>query len=103
MGNPFLLQACLRLSEDKIPAPLELGKEYPFFKSGHRLYQIKVPMDLRTEDWKAIGRGVITQFTIGNGMTQGLFVMVKLFTKEEAEYATKTYVSDEEVEAILRK
>lgn len=103
MGNPFLLQACLRLPEDNIPLPLELGKEYPFSKSGHRLYQIKVPMDLRTENWKAIGRCVITKFTVGNGKTEGIFVMVKIFTKEEAAYATKTYVSDEEVEAILRK
>ncbi len=65
MGNPFLLQACLRLNEDAIPSPLEIGKEYPFWKEGHRLYQIKTPMDLRTTDWKAIGRCVMHENVAG--------------------------------------
>jgi len=101
MGNPFLLQACLRLDEEAIPSPLEVGKEYHFWKEGHRLYQIKVPMDLRTTGWKAVGRCVITEYTVGKGRTEGTFVVVKIFSPEEAEYATKTYVSNEEVERIL--
>ncbi|MBU2007768.1 hypothetical protein KJ743_01485 [Patescibacteria group bacterium] len=41
MGNPFELQACLRMDKKDIPGPLEIGKEYSFSKNGHRLYQIK--------------------------------------------------------------
>ncbi len=102
MGNPFLLQACLRLSEKEISNPLEIGKKYTFEKPGHRLYQINVPMDLRTSDWKALGRCVVTEFTVGNNCTKGIFVMVKLFDKEQAKQVTNTYVSDQEVEKILK-
>ncbi len=102
MGNPFLLQACLRLDPKEMPKPLELGKKYHFRKEGHRLYQIKVPMDLRTTDWKAFGRCVITEYTVGEGRTEGTFVMVQIFDKNQADQVTKTYVSDEEVERILK-
>ncbi len=101
MGNPFLLQACLKLDEKEIPQPLEIGTKYHFSKEGHRLYQLNVPMDLRTTEWKALGRCVIVEYTLGNGHTEGMFVMVKIFTPEEARYATATYVSDEDVEKVL--
>ena len=102
MGNPFLLQACLRLEEKEISQPLEIGKNYKFFKEGHRLYQLNVPMDLRTTAWKALGRCVVVEYTVGKGRTEGTYVMVKIFTPEEARYATETYVSDEEVGTILQ-
>ena len=103
MGNPFLLQACLRLKESEIPYPLEIGKKYHFSKAEHRIYQLNVPMDLRTEDWKFLGRIVIVEFTMGNGRTEGIFVPVKNFNEEEKRIITKTYVSDEEVRTILGK
>lgn len=99
MGNPFLLQACLRL--EKIPKNLVIGKKYKFRKKEHRLYQINVPMDLRTKDWKFLGRIVITEFTVGNGKTEGTFVFVKDFTKGEKDTITKTYISDEEIQRII--
>ncbi len=103
MGNPFLLQACLRLSEEEIPRPLKIGKKYTFEKQDHRLYQINVPMDLRTSDWTALARCVVTEFTVGNNKTKGTFVVVKIFDKEQAKQVTDTYVSQEEVEKILKK
>ncbi len=103
MGNPFLLQACLRLEPKEIPTPLKIGKEYHFFKKEHRLYQINIPMDLRTNNWQALGRCIIREYTIGNNRTEGTFIMVKLFDKTQAEHVTNTYVSDEEVEQILKK
>lgn len=102
MGNPFLLQACLRLKKEDIPSPLVLGKEYSFFKDGHRLYQINVPMDLRTSDWKFLGRIIVTEFTVGKNRTEGKFILVKEFSDEDKKAITKSYVSDEEVEAILK-
>ncbi len=102
MGNPFLLQACLRLSKKEIPKPLELGKEYSFKKEGHRLYQINIPMDLRTDDWKFLGRIVITEYTIGKGRTEGRFILVKEFSEGEKEIITKTYMSDYDVEEFLK-
>ncbi|MFH0713912.1 MAG: DUF2584 family protein [Candidatus Micrarchaeota archaeon] len=101
MGNPILLQACLRLNESEIPKQLEIGKEYHFRKREHRLYQINVPMDLRTNEWKALGRCIVTEYTIGKGRTEGTFVMVKIFNEKESQYATNTYVSDEEVNKII--
>ena len=103
MGNPFLLQACLRLGVKEIPHQLKIGKEYHFHKQDHRIYQINVPMDLRTTEWKAIGRCVVTEYTIGNGRTEGTFVMVQIFDKEQAEQVTKTFVSDTEVQKILHQ
>lgn len=102
MGNPILVQACLRLDKDKIPVNIEIGKEYHFYKEGHRLYQIKVPMDLRTSDWKFICRIIVKEYTIGEGRTEGTYIPVKLFSEEDKKIITKAYVSDEEVEEILR-
>ncbi len=103
MGNPFTLQACLRLNKKDIPEPLEIGKKYKFKKDGHRLYQIKVLMDLRAENWQAFGRCVITEYTIGNDRTTGTYVMVQIFDQEQAKQVTDTYVSAEEVERILNE
>ncbi len=103
MGNPFLLQACLRLKKEDIPNPLVLGEKYSFSKNEHRLYQIKIPMDLRTEEWDFLGRIVITEFTVGKNQTKGTFVLVKEFSDDEKEIITKTYVSDEEVSKILKE
>jgi len=101
MGNPFLLQACLRLNNP--PNSLILGKEYRFRKEGHRLYQINVPMDLRTSDWKFLGRIIITEYTVGKNRTEGTFVLVKEFSETEKEIITKCFVSDEEVNRVLNK
>lgn len=102
MGNPFLLQACLRLDEHEISTPLQVGKEYSFTKTGHRLYQLNVPMDLRTKDWKFLGRVVVTEYTVGKGRTTGTFVLVKEFSEQEKEIMTRSYVAEEEVEKVLR-
>jgi hypothetical protein len=101
MGNPFELQACLRIGKKDIPSPLEIGKKYNFNKNGHRLYQIKVPMDLRDENWNAYGRCVITKYTLGEGKTIGTYVMVKIFDEKQREEVTKAFVSDEEIGAVL--
>jgi hypothetical protein len=102
MGNPFLLQGCLRLDSEQIPKPLEVGKKYHFYKKGHRLYQIKVPMDFRRDDWEALGRCVIIEFTVGEERTEGTFVMVKIFDEEQRKHVTNTYIPDQEVERILK-
>lgn len=101
MGNPFQLQACLRMDKIDIPSPLEIGKQYKFSKNGHRLYQIKVPMDLRDGNWNALGRCVITEYTLGNDKTEGTYVMVKIFDETQADQVTKTFVTNEEVDAVL--
>mgnify|MGYP003394986127 CR=1 FL=1 len=100
MGNPFLLQGCLRLDEKEIPKVLELGKSYPFLKKEHRIYQLNVAMDLWTNDWKFICRIVITEYSLGNNETKGFFVPVKLFSDEERKVITKIYVSDSEIESL---
>ncbi|MFA5126394.1 MAG: hypothetical protein WC465_00115 [Patescibacteria group bacterium] len=101
MGNPFLVQACLRLDDAQIPKPLEFSEEYHFKKIGHRLYQINVPMDLRTRDWKFLARIVITEYTIGKNRTEGTFILVKDFSEAEKEIISKTFVDDKEVENIV--
>ncbi len=101
IGNPFLLQACLRLDSDEIPKDLELGREYRFCKRGHRLYQIMVPMDLRSDSWEFYGRVVIIEYTVGKNRTEGTFVLIKEFSDEEREVITRAYVSDEEVDSVV--
>lgn len=101
MGNLFELQACLRIDKKNIPNPLEIGKQYNFNKNGHRFYQIKVPMDLRDENWNAYGRCVITKYTLGEGKTIGIYVLVKIFDEIQGRQVTKSFVSDEEVNDVL--
>ncbi len=103
VGNPFLLQACLRLPDKQLPKPLEAGKKYHFKKEGHRLYQLMVPMDLVRDDWKAIGRCIITEYTIGNNRTEGTFVVAQVFTPEESKAASSRYISLEEAARIAEK
>ena len=102
MGNPFLVQACLKLDNDQIPKVLEFGKKYSFKKENHRLYQINVPMDLKDNDWNFLARIVVTEYTIGNNKTEGTFVLVKDFSEDEKNVITKTFVSDQEVDNILK-
>ena len=102
MGNPFLVQACLRLDDQQIPKKLEFGKEYHFKKDKHRLYQLNVPMDLRTRDWKFLARVVIIEYTVGKGRTEGIFALVKNFSKEEKDIITKTFIDDKEVDNIIK-
>ena len=92
-----------RRKEREIPHPLVVGREYHFSKEGHRIYQIDVPMDLRTNDWKFLGRIIITEFIVGKNRTEGTFILVKEFSDQERETITKTYVSDEEVNKILKE
>lgn len=103
MWNQILLQACLRLDKKDIPTNLKIGKEYSFKKNDHRLYQINVPMDLRTSDRNFICRIIITEYTIGKWSTQGTYIPVKFFTEEENKTITKTFVSDTEVIDILKQ
>lgn len=103
MGNPVLLQACLRLETATLPSPLEVGVEYAFEKEGHRLYQLEVPMDLRAEDWQALGRCVVTEYTVGHNKTKGTYVMVQIFDEAQSKQVSATYVSDEKVREILQK
>jgi len=60
-------------------------------------------MDLRTNDWKFLGRIIITEFIVGKNRTEGTFILVKEFSDQERETITKTYVSDEEVNKILKE
>ena len=101
MGNPFLLQACLRLPSSEIPDSLEIGREHTFSKEGHRLYQINVSMDLRDSNWNFLARVVVLEYTVGRGITKGVFAVVKQFSADEKEVITKTFVSDKEVSEVL--
>ena len=58
-------------------------------------------MDLRTIDWKFLGRIIITEYTIGKGKTEGKFILVKEFSDMDKEIITKSYVSDEEMKSVL--
>jgi hypothetical protein len=102
MGNPFLVQACLKLDDNQIPKVLEFGKKYSFKKEKHRLYQINVPMDLKDNDWNFLARIVITEYTVGKNRTEGTFVLVKDFSEDEKNIITKAFVSNQEVDNILK-
>lgn len=101
MWNPILLQACLRLNKESIPDNLMIGKEYYFEKEWHRLYQIKVPMDLRESNWDFVCRIIITEITIWNEITKWKYIPVKLFSENEKNIITKTYVSDGDIDKTL--
>ena len=66
------------------------------------MYQLNVPMDLRTSEWQFLGRVIVTEFTVGNGRTTGAFMLVKEFSDAEREVITKTFVSNEEVQEVLQ-
>lgn len=102
MGNPILIQACLRLNKKEIPNDLEIGKEYLFNKKWHRMYQLNVPMDLRESNWGFVCRIIIPEITIWNGYTKWKYIPVKLFNEDEKNIITKTYVSNEAVDEIVK-
>ena len=59
-------------------------------------------MDLKDNDWNFLARVVVTEYTIGNNKTEGTFVLVKDFSEDEKNVITKTFVSDQEVDNILK-
>ncbi len=95
MGAVWEQQGCLKLSPSQGLIgrdELAVGKEYPFRKERHRLYMLDTPIELVTDDWQVIARVEITKLIIGNGTTQGVYKVLKVYSDEEARVVSGTII-----------
>jgi hypothetical protein len=95
MGATWSQQGCLRISPDQglvAREDLQVGKEYPFKKTTHRLYSLDVPMVLFTRKWQAIASVIITEITVGHNITKGIYKVLKVYSDEEVRIVSQTTI-----------
>ena len=100
MGAIWSQQGCLRLSKKQGLVDrnqLKEGAEYAFEKSKHRLYMLETPLELVTDDWKAIAHVVITEFTVGHGKTKGIYKVLKVYSDEEVRVVSGTLIPYDQI------
>jgi len=100
MGAYVKQQGSLKLNEEQglvLRENLKEGEEYPFEKKQHRMYQLDTPMELITSDWKVIARVAVTEITLGNNKTRGMYKVLKVYTDEEVEVVSGTLIPFKEV------
>jgi len=95
MGATWSQQGSLKINKEQGLIEREVlidGNEYTFKKDGHRLFMIDTPMELITEDWQAIARIVITEFTVGHNQTSGIYKVLKVYSSEETKIVSGTLI-----------
>jgi len=61
-----------------------------FMKNGHQLYMLDMPMELITNDWKAIARVMVIELTVGHNLTKGTYKVLRVYSDEEVEVFSGT-------------
>jgi len=100
MGAIWSQQGCLKVNSSQGLVErdnLVEEKEYTFKKDGHRLFMLDTLIELVTEDWQAIARIMITEFTVGHGETSGVYKVLKVYSDEEVKIVSGTLIPFDKV------
>jgi hypothetical protein len=95
MAANWSQQGCLRINKEQglvEKLELQLNKEYPFIKDGHRLYMLDTPIELVSEDWQALARVLIVEITVGRNVTKGFYKVLKIYSDEETKVVSGTFI-----------
>lgn len=83
-----------------LPVNPREGEIYSFKKTIERIYPINLPILLIDDDHKAIGKCVVLEYTVGNGVTEGKYRLESVFDEEKSNVFTKDIL---ETVAIIEK
>lgn len=100
MGAIWLQQGCLRINTSQGLVErnsLVQNKEYAFKKDGHRLFMLDTPIELVTDNWQAIARIMVTEFTVGHNETKGVYKVLKVYSDEEVKIVSGTIIPFDKV------
>ncbi|MFZ2969726.1 MAG: DUF2584 family protein [Minisyncoccia bacterium] len=100
MGAIWSQQGCLRVSVSQGLVKrdnLVENNEYTFKKDGHRLFMLDTPIELVSDDWQAIARIMITEFTVGHNETKGVYKVLRAYSDEEVKIVSGTLIPFDKV------
>lgn len=105
MGFPVEFNWALKLKKDQglNEEGLREGGVYKFFKGGHRIYPVNMPLDLINGNWEVVAKVIITGFALEPDSTRGNYKVLKVYSKEERKFLTKywretvRYIKGEEI------
>ncbi len=73
------------------------GQTYSFSKEEYRVYPMGIPIDLINSNWEALAKVEIVSSTTASGKTLGQYKVLRLFSPEEKELATKYWRNNLEI------
>lgn len=73
---------------------LKEGEIYQFTKTGNRIYPINIPIDLLNQDWKALARVIVIEYTNKENIITGRYRVVRIYTEEESRNITNYWSKD---------
>ena len=73
---------------------LKEGEIYQFTKTGNRVYPINIPIDLINQDWKALARVIIIEYTNKEDIITGRYRVVRVYSEEESKSITDYWAKD---------
>ena len=91
MGFPAEFNWALKLKEEQgldKTVIIEAGNEYPFRKSGHRVYPLNMPIDLINGNWEVIAKVIVKEYTLVKEGTKGTFKIIRPYSQEERKFLT---------------
>ena len=73
---------------------LKEGEIYQFTKTGNRIYPINIPIDLLNQDWKALARVIVIEYTNKENIITGIYRIVRIYSDEESRSITDYWAKD---------
>ncbi|MFA6424642.1 MAG: DUF2584 family protein [Phycisphaerae bacterium] len=91
MGFPVEFNWALKLKYEQGLDEQNLKEdiEYSFTKGECRCYPVNIPIDLINDNWEAIAKVIITEFTIRKSVTIGKYKTLKIYSQSERDFLTK--------------
>ncbi|RLF64915.1 MAG: hypothetical protein DRN30_04875 [Thermoplasmata archaeon] len=75
--------------EQGFPEEIKEGLTFEFKKQDYRVYPVGIPVYLVDKSWVAVALVLIKEISWKDDSTQGKAVIVKVFSEEEKEVATR--------------
>tara|TARA_Y100000310_G_C20607740_1_gene776400 strand:- start:1121 stop:1447 length:327 start_codon:yes stop_codon:yes gene_type:complete len=73
---------------------LREGEIYNFTKSGNRVYPLNIPIDLINQDWVALARVIVIEYTNKENIITGRYRIVRIYNEEERRSITDYWKKD---------
>jgi len=85
---------------------LKEGEIYEFTKTGNRVYPINIPIDLINQDWVALARIIVLEYTNKENIMSRRYRIIRIYNETEKRTITDYWKKDldrlKEVCAISR-
>ena len=73
---------------------LKEGEIFEFTKTGNRVYPVNIPIDLINQDWIALARVVVLEYTNKENIVTGRYRILRIYNDEEKRTITDYWAKD---------